>query len=488
VHNRRFADLAFLAVAALAMTFCVGPLPLSSPARAQSWEQQGREQGQALYQKALQYFAMKNYQGCTEACKLALKSDSRNKNIPHLCALAYSEMGDYYNSTIQFRAALTLDYNFVECHNNYGIVLNKKGEPEEAKKQFKECIRLNPRYAKAYYNLGSILQAQADLDGAVSNYKLAVAADPNYFDAQRDLGLVLFQKFERGDSGEISESLDKLLTAEKLVPGNPMIHYHLGYIYCCNGDLDEGETELRKALMNDPQLAAAHYELGRLRYLRGDPNRALFEVKVAQKINPMLGESKKYPALERVKLKELQAKCEELTENYDQSAATWGEVAALTANNTSIKKHISEVSRLARNGGRRDKNAADPVAVKEAISQGIAQTEEGNLEAATQTFSKAMEMDPKNFIPCQNLGLIYEAQEQLEQAMPMYQKALDLRPKYDGLYYNMAYCLEGMDRRSEAGAWYKRFHDLAGKYPYDPKHIVSLQQEDARARAQAGTR
>ncbi|MBS2009266.1 MAG: tetratricopeptide repeat protein [Cyanobacteria bacterium SZAS TMP-1] len=461
---------------------------LISPATAQvpSWEQAAAQAG-PLYSKALQFFAMKNYQSCIECCKMAAKGDPRNKNIPHLCALAYSEMGDTYNANIQFRAALTLDYNFVECHNNYGIFLNKKGEPEEAKKQFKECIRLNPRYAKAYYNLGSILQAQADLDGAVQQYRQAVAIDPNYFDAQRDLGLVLFQKFERGDSGEISESLDKLLAAERLVPDNPMIHYHLGYIYCCNGDLDEGETELRKALMADTQLAAAHYELGRLRYLRGDPNRALFEVKVAQKINPMLAEAKKYPTLERKKLKELQAKCEELTENYDDAIASWNEVASLTANNAPIKKHMSEVSRMARNGGRRDKNAADPAVVKSTITQGISETEEGNLQAATQTFTRASEMDPKNFIPCQNLGLIYEAQDQLEQAIPMYQRALDLKPKYDGLYYNMAYVLEGLNRRAEAGAWYKRFHDLAGKYPYDPKHIVSLQQEDARVRAQEGT-
>ena len=440
-------------------------------------------QGQALYQKALQYFAMKNYQACVEACKLSVREDAQNRNVPHLCALAYSELGDNYNANLQFKATLSLDYNFIEAHNNYGIFLNKKGDAEEAKKQFKECIRLNPRYPNAYYNLGSILQAQADLDGAVENYHIAIGLNPNYFDAQRDLGLVLFQKFERGDSGEISESLDKLLIAAKLVPTNPMIHFHLGYVYCCNGNLDEGESQLRQALMNDPNLAAGHFELGRLRYLRGDPNRALFEVKAAQKINPLLAETKKYPSLDRIKVKELQGKCEELTENYDQAIETWKDVASLTANNTLTKKHISELARLDRQGGKRGKGIADPAEVKETISQGISETEAGNLDAAKETFAKAEEMDPRNFIPCQNLGLIWESQNDLGQALPLYQKALDLKPKYDGLYYNMAYILERLNRRAEAGAWYKRFHDLAGKYPYDPKHIVSLQQEDARARA-----
>jgi tetratricopeptide (TPR) repeat protein len=443
---------------------------------------QGAAQAEVFYKQAMLAFRMKNYQGCVEYCKMAFKADVRNKYVPHLCALAYSEIGDNYNAAIQFTAALSLDYNFIECHNNYGIFLNKKGAPEEAKKQFKECMRLAPTYPNAYYNLGTVLQQQGDLDGAVANYNMAIRLNPRYVDAHRDLGLALFQKFERGDAGEISESVDKLLTASKLAPDNPMIHYHLGYVYCCNGNLDEGEAEYRKALMCDSSLAAGHYELARLRYLRGDPNRALFEVKAAQKLNPMLNETRKYPPLERVKVKELEARCEELTENYFDSIDTWKEVASLTANNSETKKHINELVRLAR-GGHRSKDTVDPEEVKAAIAQGIASVEQGNLDEAKAAFSKAEVLAPNNFIPYQNLGFVYESQNNLAEAVPMYQKALDLKPKYDGLYYNMAYILELLDRRAEAGTWYKRFHEMAGKYPYDPKHIVSLQQEDARLRA-----
>ncbi len=95
--------------------------------------------------------------------------------------------------------------------------------------------------------------------------------------------------------------------------------------------------------MCDPSLAAGHYELGRLRYLRGDPNRGLFEVKAAEKLNPILQDTRKYPSLDRIKVKELQAKCEELTESYFESIESWKDVAALTANNTQTKKHINEL-------------------------------------------------------------------------------------------------------------------------------------------------
>ena len=83
----------------------------------------------------------------------------------------------------------------------------------------------------------------------------------------------------------------------------------------------------------------------------------------------------------------------------------------------------------------------------------------------------------------QNRGLILEAENNLQEAGEDYQKAVELAPRYDGLYYNFGYFLEKLGRKSEAGAWYKRFHEIAGKYPYDPKHIVSLQQDLARENA-----
>lgn len=462
----------------------MAPAFLTVPALAQfDNDSLGKAQGQ--FRGAVQMFNMGDYQNCINLLKQAQTGDARNKQVPHLMAMAYSQLGDNKNAELQFRAALSLDYNFVECHNNYGIFLKKVSRFDEAKKQFKDCIRINPHYPKAHYNLGTVYFDLSDLDSAIESFRTATRLDPGYFEANRDLGLAIFQKFERGDGGEISESLAKLEAAAQLVPTNPMIHYHLGNIFCCDGNLDEGEIEFRKALKFDPKLAAAHFELGRLRYLRGDPNRALFELKEAQKVSPVYTEGKKYPNIDRVKVKQLQAKCEELTEVYEAAIESWKDVASLTANNTQTNKHIAELSRLAKNSGRRNPKEVDPAEIKALISQGIRDTEGGDLDAGKAAFMKAAELDPKSFLAFQNLGGVFEAQADLAQAIAQYQKALDLKPKYDGLYYNMAYLLEKTNMKGEAGAWYKRFHELSGKYPYDPKHIVSLQQELARDRARS---
>ena len=90
-------------------------------------------------------------------------------------------------------------------------------------------------------------------------------------------------------------------------------------------------------------------------------------------------------------------------------------------------------------------------------------------------------MDPASYEAMQNLGSCIEASGDLNSALAKYQAALALKPSNDGAYYNLAYMLEKLNLPADAGLMYQRFHELAGKYPYDPKHIVALQQEDARA-------
>ena len=67
--------------------------------------------------------------------------------------------------------------------------------------------------------------------------------------------------------------------------------------------------------------------------------------------------------------------------------------------------------------------------------------------------------------------------------MTEYKKGMAILPTFDGVYYNIAQLLEKLSLPADAGLMYQRFHEIAGKYPYDPKHIVSLQQEDARRRS-----
>jgi len=478
--GHRLTLFTFACSVALLLMASLAPFPCQAQWRAST---DTEAQALILYKKAVQAFQISDYTTCIDILRKAIHLDQKNKNLYHLCALAMSEAGDNYNAMLMFRCALNCDYNFIECRNNFGVFLHKTGKIDEAKQAFRECIRIDEKYPDAHYHLGQILKEQGDLAGSIEEFEVATRLNPRYFEAQRDLGLAIYEQASAGVN-EISESLEKLRIAANLAPSNPMIHFHLGNIYCADLKLDDAETEYRTALSCDPKLAAAHYELGRLRYYRGDLDRCLFEMQASLKINPLYSDSNKYPKVDILKTQEFIAKCNEYKNRLAESVESWKQVAAMQRNQQSIIKHINELIReLRSNAHKKAKISYDPEEVQALLTKGIAQAEDGEIDEAKATFAHVLQLNPDSFEANQNLGLLDEASGDLQAAMSNYKKAMALLPKYDGVYYNMAYLLEKLGLPADAGLMYQRFHEIAGKYPYDPKHIVALQQEDARQRA-----
>lgn len=439
---------------------------------------------QQVFQKAKQAFAAGDYAACVNLCEIAKGFNHSDKNIIHMQALAYAELGDNYNAMMWFKSALSLDYNFLEARNNYAIFLNKTGKQKEAKKEFETCIQINPNYANAHYGRGSILKDQGDLDAAIEEFRTAIRLRPQYYEARRDLGLSVYEKYNNGALKDMSESVEQLQSAARLVPRSPMIHYYLGTIWCAQGNLDEGEKEFRVTLMNDPQHAAGHFELGRVRYLRGDIDRCMDEMGAALKVSPTYTESKQYPAINRKEIKIMLAKCKELKGYYPAAIRDWTEVAQQTKQNSEILNRIKELGRLEqkkqKSKGKKNAPQFDEDEVNSLIIRGTEEVDEGNFQGAKATFNRALELNPNCWEAYQHLGGILEQEGDLQRASQSYQKAMELEPRCCGLYYNMGFVLEKMRLPVEAGRMYKRYHDCDGKYPYDPKHINQLQLEDVR--------
>jgi len=283
-------------------------------------ESGAKQKAFALYQQALRAYQGEDYQTCAQLCRDAMEFDNQDKQLFHLAGLAFAKSGENDQALLSFREALAIDNNFTPCRNNMGLLQMTIGRLDEAKMTFLQCIKIQPNYPDAHYHLGEILQKQGDLDAAIEEYETATRLKPDYFEAQRDLGLAIYERASSGLS-DISDCEDKLKIAEKLAPTNPMIHYHLGNIYCADGKYDEAESQFRAALSFDPKLAAAHYELGRLRYYRGDPDRCLVELNLASKVSPNYTDAKKYPAIDIAKLKAMMAKSFEIKSNFKQAVS-----------------------------------------------------------------------------------------------------------------------------------------------------------------------
>jgi tetratricopeptide (TPR) repeat protein len=443
-----------------------------------------RAKAMQIYNQAVAAFANGDYPTTIQLCKQGENIDNSNKELFNIEAMAYAQAGDNYNAMVKFRQALSLDYNYITCRNNYGVFLNKIGKTKDAKKAFEECTRIDPKYPDAHYHLGQIYERDGDLDKAIEEYQTAANCNPNYADAQRDLGLCIYQRVISGLNGELEPAVEKLKIAAQLAPESALVHYHLGRVLCSTSKLDEAEAEFRTALMKDPQMASAHYELGKLRYFRGDPYRAVDETILAERVPKGYADSKSYPALDIQKNYELMAKSYEAFDDFEHADTAWRKFANMQQNNASIINHIGDLEQTMRKAAKRkNKTGINPAEVQSMVDKGISQVDNGDLEGAKQSFSRAVELDPNSFGGLQNLGEVLEAQNDLNGAMQKYQAACQVKPKYDGLYYNQAYVLEKMGLTADAGTMYQKFHEVSGRYPYDSKHIVSLQQNDARQRA-----
>jgi tetratricopeptide (TPR) repeat protein len=412
-----------------------------------------------------------------EYYKRSVSAYPKNKEVHHALAMLYFKTGAVQPAMSEFKTALNIDYNYVVCRNNYGIFLKKIGKTTEAMNEFKSCIQIDRKYPYAYYNLGLILKEKGDLDGAIENFEECTRLKPDYAEGQKELGLAVF---ERAKGGDLTEATEKLQLAAKLAPENPVIHYHLGIIYCTKGNLDAGETEFRKALMCDERMAAAHYELAKVRYFRGDVDRCINELKMTQSINPTYTDSKEYPSVDPVKIKTLEANAYEYFGDLIKTYETYEQLVAIRKSDALYAKHLVELKKQIKkemNQKRKKPLPYDPEAVDKLIEEGIDQYEDGDLESAKSSFERALALNPLSFRATQNLSSVQEAQGNLDAAVATNQKAITLNPKYDGAVYNLAYLLEKMKLYADAASTYDQFHTLAGKYPYDPKHVTEMQQD-----------
>ena len=443
-----------------------------------------RGRASSNYTKGAQCFQNGDYVQAVNYLKLAQNDDPSNKKVCHMLALAFAEAGDTYNANLWFGSAITLDYNYVECRNNYGLFMRKTGKTFDAEKMFEETIKINPRYPDAHYHLGEMLRDKGDLDSAIEQFQDAIRCNPNYFDALQDLGLAMYQKYSSGLC-DISESLEKLQQAEKLIPDNPMIHYYLGNVYCGNSQFDLAEAEYRKALQCDARFAAANYEFARVRYYRGDVDRCLLAMREAEKITPVYADSKKYPGIQLDKLKFYKAACCEVKGLGIEAVDTFKEAAAMQqpVDRANTLRRITALEKSLRSGARRKQPMYDMAEVQALVKKGVFEIEGGDYESAKKTFGRILETYPECYEAVQHLGEISEISGDLNGALAKYQQAQLLRPQFGAALFNLGVMLEKMGLATDAGMMYQRFHEIDGKYPYDPRHIVNIQQDDVRRRA-----
>jgi tetratricopeptide (TPR) repeat protein len=208
-----------------------------------------------------------------------------------------------------FRKGLTLQPDVPVTYTRYGAFCYAQGRFEEAAAHFRKVTELSPEFAKGHANLGAALQALGRHDEALAAYQKSLAIEPNP-SGWSNLGTLQFylgqyaqaqDSFEHavtlapsdylmwanlGDACRASGSkacADRAWThtieaARDLVASRPKDAFArsiLASSLAKRGNLDEAQTEIRRALESNPTNANVLYQAAVVAALRGSPDSAV---------------------------------------------------------------------------------------------------------------------------------------------------------------------------------------------------------------------
>lgn len=131
---------------------------------------------------------------------------------------------------------------------NRGLQAQIAGNIDKAEDDFKEVVDRDPKNKFAFYNLGLIYQNQKKNDDAEKQYRLALAIDPKFEVALYNLAIV--RTLLEDVPGAIQLYRDAIASNAK----DANAHYNLGLLLRGQGQIEEGNKEVRAGVNLDATL------------------------------------------------------------------------------------------------------------------------------------------------------------------------------------------------------------------------------------------
>ena len=180
--------------------------------------------------------------------------------------------GDFATAERAYRQAIALRSDSAPICNNLGYVLQQQEKWSEAAEYYQRALTLMPNCREAEANLGNALFAQEKLDSKQQTYY----AELNY-----QLGM---DRLQVGDEGTAEIYYRQAILMQ---PDLAQAHYELGWILQHQQNLLEATKHYERAIELDNNLGQAYYSLGEVHQDLGDLDRATANFKQGAKlINP----------------------------------------------------------------------------------------------------------------------------------------------------------------------------------------------------------
>jgi tetratricopeptide (TPR) repeat protein len=296
--------------------------------------------------------------------------------------------------------------------------------PEGVRQAFERAYqhaRAHPTDAAAVGQLGMLLHAHDQYGPAAASYRTARALAPKSLSWAYFLGVV---QGELGDHAGAVRSFRAALTIDQ---GCLQARLRLADILTAAGDLGASRDEYQALVRDFPELAIAHYGLGRLSAVTGDARAAAAHYQRAIDIAPQFGAAHYALGLAYRDLGR-----DDRSESHVQAFRRWGarrpvppdplmvEVQSLRATGRHL---LEDAARLGSNG---------------------------RIEESISLHLKAIEADPTAAQAHVNLISLYGRLERLDQAEQHYRAALTLKSSLADAHYNYGVLLASSRRHREA--------------------------------------
>ncbi len=172
-----------------------------------------------------------------KSSELAVKISPGHFDAQFTYGRALFSLGEAGQAAKAFQKAVTLKPSDTQALFFLGTALEKTADVEGAMNAYRRLIASAPEAAEGHLGLGTLLVRRSGPDGdeGVRELERALALDGNLYEARVALGRALMMR------GRLAESVEHLVRAVELVPGNPEPHYQLSLAYRRLGMTEKAE-------------------------------------------------------------------------------------------------------------------------------------------------------------------------------------------------------------------------------------------------------
>ena len=217
-----------------------------------------------------------------------LRSEPSNAQAHYAKALVLAGSNREAQAIEAYKAAVAADANFAAAWFDLGVIYYNKGDYNNALTAYQNVVKVEPENYKAQANLASTYRQLERYPEANAAYKAAEPGNKNNADLYSEWGYCL------GKTNEWDKAVARTNTARELSP-TAVDNNNTGWAYYnsarwdksqnkdqeATAKLELGKQYLEQSVEQDPQLDAAHLNLGATKNSLGDHEGAQESLKKA---------------------------------------------------------------------------------------------------------------------------------------------------------------------------------------------------------------